>query len=150
MIDRPDNILRGCSVLPAMQSAKSITEPPPKATGGPRTKGKGKPKGDRFPTLNRFTDFTLRELDRNEVAVWLILFRDTREGIAATGQTDIARRAGVTARTVRRVIGKLAARGLLQVVHRGSIGTGNSSYRVFPLLNIQTPDKAVSDYNRTN
>lgn len=155
MTDRPPTALPGCSVLPPMTSSKPTADPTPKATRGPpkdkpTDKVKGKPKGDRFPMLNRFIDFTIRELDRNEIAVWLILFRDTREGIAATGQTDIARRAGVAARTVRRVISKLAARGLVQVVRRGSIGAGNSTYRVSPLVDIHTADKAVSGYKRTN
>ena len=129
--DRPPTVLRGCSVLPAMASAK-MTADPPKTTATPRPP-KGKATGDRFPTLNRFIDFTLRDLDRNEIAVWLILFRDTRDGIASTGQTDIGRRAGVAARTVRRVLAKLAARGLVQVVRRGRLGAGNSTYRVCPL-----------------
>src|SRR5262245_10511858 len=59
--------------------------------------------GRRFPVLNAFVDVTMRRLTGSEVAVWLILFRDTKAdtGTSRTGQQDIARRAGVNARTVR-------------------------------------------------
>jgi len=50
-----------------------------------------------------------------------------------TAQTDLARRAGVDVRTVRRAIGKLRDRGLLVVVNRGGLRRGVSTYRVRPL-----------------
>ncbi|HPF39410.1 MAG TPA: winged helix-turn-helix transcriptional regulator [Phycisphaerae bacterium] len=97
--------------------------------------GRSKPKrrratADRFATLNAFVDLSLRELRRPDIAVWLILFRDTRNGTARTGQTDIARRAGISARTVRRSIGRLKAAGLLRIVKRGGPNAGPSVYAV--------------------
>jgi len=84
--------------------------------------------------LNHFVDFTLRDLDRAELAVWLILYRDTKaDGLVRTAQTDLARRAGVDVRTVRRAIRKLVGRGLLVVVNRGGLRRGVSTYRVRPL-----------------
>ena len=87
----------------------------------------------RFKLLNTFVDFSARELRRNELLVWLILYRDAREGIATTGQTDLARRAGVSKRTVIRSLRRLADLGLLSVVRRGGLRRGPSAYRVRPL-----------------
>jgi DNA-binding MarR family transcriptional regulator len=98
-------------------------------------KAKGKSTaGERFKVLNAFADFTLAGLDRAEIAVWLVLWRDTKpDGLARTSQADLARRAGVTDRTVRRAITSLLDAGLLRVVHRGGLRRGVSVYRVLPL-----------------
>ena len=70
--------LSGCSVLPPMEP----TAPPTNKTATNTKKAKGKPArrntGDRFAVLNTFADFTLRNLSRAEIAVWLLLWRDTR------------------------------------------------------------------------
>ena len=60
----------------------------------------------RFAELNQFIDFTMASLRPSEVAVWLILYRDTKSytGTARTGQSDIARRAGITTRGVRKAL----------------------------------------------
>ena len=90
----------------------------------------------RFAVLNTFTDFGIASgrLTGAEVKVWLILFRDTKvkTGTARTGQTDIARRAGTDARTVRRVLVTLEAKGMVCVVRRGRLNGGPSVYRVHP------------------
>src|SRR5215468_6388303 len=57
------------------------------------TKGKA---ASRFRQLNDFVDVTLRELTHAERSVWLVLFRDTRDGTARTAHTDIARRTGMS------------------------------------------------------
>jgi hypothetical protein len=104
------------------------TPPPPKkAKGGPPRRG------ERFAVLNTFADFALAGLTGAEVKVWLILFRDTKKtGTARTGQSDIARRAGIDVRTVRRTLAKLERAGLVKVVRRGKLNGGPSVYRVFP------------------
>lgn len=85
----------------------------------------------RFAVLNSFVDCEMHKLTRAEVAVWFVLYRDTKpDGTARTGQTDLARRAGCDARTVRRAITLLEARGLVEVIRRGQLGTGPSRYRV--------------------
>lgn len=82
-----------------------------------RDNGKTRQTVDRFKVLNAFVDCTLCELSRAESAVWLILYRDTKpDGIATASQTNIGKRAGMSDRTVRRVIGSLRERGLLVVV----------------------------------
>ena len=124
-------VLPGCSVLPPM-------EPPRPRQGNANGKAGEKPKrtagaGDRFATINGFVDFTLGGLTRNEAAVWLVLWRVTKDGTARTAQTDIARRAGINRRTVIRILGKLESTGLLRTVHRGGFNRGMNVYRVLPL-----------------
>jgi predicted transcriptional regulator len=116
-------------------------EPPPMNPSTPtarRTRTGAKPKGtagtrERFAVLNAFIDCAMCGLGRNDVTVWLVLYRDTRDGTACTSQADIARRAGVAERTVRRTIGRLKRCGLVSVVYRGGIRRGPSSYRVHPV-----------------
>jgi hypothetical protein len=89
-----------------------------------------KPDG-RFAVLNGFVDAELWELTRAEVAVWLVLYRDTKpDGTARTGQADLARRAGCDPRTVRRALATLKSRGLVEVLTKGRLGAGPSRYRV--------------------
>ena len=117
--------------------------PPPRDDGtrAPRSRPhQGKPKGkagggraragERFIVLNVFVDVALAELSRAEAAVWLVLFRDTRDGTARASYEDVARRAGLNRRNVGRAARRLERRGLVQVVHRGGLRQGASRYRV--------------------
>lgn len=121
----------------------AVGEEPPPLTPKPQAAGRqlpekhGKAKGkaaERFAVLNSFVDFTLADLARAEIAVWLILYRDTREGTARTAVSDLARRAGCDRTTVFRALRRLETRGLVKVVHRGGLGKGASRYRVRPFL----------------
>ena len=89
----------------------------------------GKSKG-RFALLNAFVDFSMGSLSRSEIIVWTILFRDSKDGIAATAQEDIARRGRINRRTVGRSLRRLESRGLLKIVHQGGFRRGVSRYRV--------------------
>lgn len=130
--------LPGCTVLSPMgdPSAKdsSPARPATSGTANPPnadTASRRSPKHvERFATLNSFVDFCLAKLNRNEMAVWMILFRDTRQGSVRTSQADLARRAGVCDRTVRRAIKRLLDMGLLQVLWQGGLGRGASVYRI--------------------
>jgi CRP-like cAMP-binding protein len=116
-------ILQGLEVLPPMDDDAAR---PGKAKG--KSKTAKAVAAERFQTLNTFVDVALAELSRAEIAIWLVLFRDCREGIARTAQTDIARRAGCDRRTVNRAIRRLEQRGLIRVVYRGGLGCGCSRY----------------------
>ena len=135
--------LSGCEVLPAMEHSGPIEKPT--EVGFEKSKGKTSKResAGRFEVLNNFVDFTLRNLDRSELAVWMILFRDARDGVARTSQQDIARRGGMTARTVRRVLKKLERRRLLLVVHQGGLNRGISGYRVVALEPIHSGQSCV-------
>src|SRR5262249_6577276 len=120
-------------------------EPPPMESPGPAPSGNGRhrdgsqPKRKaatrgRFQGINAFIDFTMAGLTPAERSVWLILWRDTKpNGLAATSQADLARRAGVSERAVRFALNELRGKGLIAVVRRGSLRRGPSSYRVVPL-----------------
>jgi len=103
----------------------------PPAESSPTKPRARKATGDRFAEINQFIDFTLANLTPAARSVWLILWRDTKpNGLARTGQADLARRAGVTERTVREALGELAEAGLMKVVKRGRVGIGPTTYRV--------------------
>lgn len=106
-----------------------------KRRGRPRS---AKAKGGRFADLNAFVDFTAGTLERSELLVWLTLFRDCRDGIARTGQADLARRTRLAERTVRHAIHRLAKLELLEIVRRGGVSAGPSTYRLRPLLPART------------
>lgn len=86
----------------------------------------------RFHDFNGFVDVSLAHLTRSAVAVWLVLFRDARAetGLARTGQADIARRAGISERSVRKALTELIDAGLVKVVVQGRLGTGPSLYKI--------------------
>jgi DNA-binding transcriptional ArsR family regulator len=111
--------------------------PTPAESGGGRQRPQGKSRGQakekpcgRFAVLNAFVDFALVELSRREIAVWLVLYRDTRDGTAGTSYDDLAKRAGLDRRNVGRALRQLEGRGLVKVVHRGGLRRGVSRYRV--------------------
>ena len=126
LIEDHGGVLPPDAVLCSSKDSASRVKPTPRTTVKPKHN-----RSDRFKLLNCFADFFLKPLSGAEVKVWLILFRDTKgDGLARTGQADIARRAGINGRTVRRALNNLTAKGLLKVVHRGRLNGGPSSYRV--------------------
>lgn len=120
-------ILPGCRVLPPMEVDAEPQAATPKWTA---TKGKA---GDRFAVLNGFVDVTMGTLCRGDIAVWLVLYRDERDGISKTSQADISTRAGLSVRGVKAALRRLRQRGLVKQVFRGGINRGPSRYRVLPL-----------------
>jgi hypothetical protein len=83
--------------------------------------------------LNAFVDTGMADLSRAELAVWLILYRDTkRDGTVRTSLDDLARRGGMNRQTASRAVGRLARRKMLQVLRRGGLNCGPSRYNLFP------------------
>jgi hypothetical protein len=124
----PPRILTGTEVLPPLEPAPPRPEQAKGRNGGAKSKASG-----RFEMLNRFVDFTLCRLGRAETRVWLILFRDCRDDVAATSQADLARRGGMDRKTVYRALRRLQKRGLVQVVRLGGLRQGVSRYRLLAL-----------------
>jgi hypothetical protein len=107
--------------------------PSPARLKPPAAKPKRRTRSERFAVLNAFVDFGVAKLTGAEVKVWLILYRDTKaNGLARTGQADIARRAGLRPRMVRYALAKLEAKGMVHVLNRGRLNVGPSVYRVHP------------------
>jgi hypothetical protein len=87
----------------------------------------------RFEILNAFVDGGMLDLTRAELAVWLILYRDTKtDGTARVSLDNLAHRGGMDRQTASRALGRLAKRKMLQVLRRGGLNRGPSVYRVFP------------------
>ncbi len=131
-------MLDGCKVLSPLETS-----------GGQErrrrtTRTDAKTAGRRFQAVNAFADFTLAALSRAEIAVWLLLWRDTKpDGLARTSQADLARRAGIAERTVRRAIESLRTAGLVTLVYRGGLRRGSSTYRVHALAEGNKADTHV-------
>ena len=142
-MNNPMEIRQDSTGLPSLDQ----DETPPRTNNKP--KGSRKNSAGRFEMLNCFVDESIRKIGTSAVKVWFILYRDTKpNGQARTGQGDIAQRAGVSVRTVRRAIQQLVSCGLVSIIRQGRIGIGPTVYRChgIPRTN-QTP---VSAYNRTN
>lgn len=122
------NVIPVGGELPPMDTPRE-----PDTLARPKGNARGQA-GERFRVLNNFVDFTLAELSRAEIAVWLILYRDTRDGSARTSMRDLARRAGCSPRAVATAVARLEKLGLLKTIHRGGFRRGASRYRVKPLL----------------
>lgn len=119
-------VIAGCGTLPPM-----LDDEPRTVTIADKAPKQSKQlTKDRFEVLNSFVDCSMVGLSKADVATWLVLYRDTRNGIAVTSQADIARRIGISDRAVRSSIGRLEKRGLLVVVRRGGLLQGPSKYRV--------------------
>lgn len=103
---------------------------PARVTRHPQGRHKESKHTGRFEVLNAFVDGSLAQCTKAEAAVWLVLYRDTKGGTAKTGQTWIAKRAGVNARTVGRAIHALKESGLIEVLRQGGPNAGANLYRV--------------------
>jgi DNA-binding MarR family transcriptional regulator len=83
--------------------------------------------------LNAFVDATMWGLPRATALTWLVLWRDTRDGIARTSMVDIADCVGCDERSAKRAVRQLVDKGLVEVVRRGGKWRGVSTYRVTPV-----------------
>lgn len=84
----------------------------------------------KIQTLNRFLDHAARSLTPAASLVWMTLLRDERGGTARTAVTDLARRCGLSDRTVKRHLAVLKKRGLVEVAVPGARGAGPTEYRL--------------------
>jgi hypothetical protein len=74
----------GGELPPLEPPAERLRKPMPGKASKPKEKTGKRSAGERFRLLNNFVDFTLAELTRAEIAVWMILYRDWRGEPAAT------------------------------------------------------------------
>ena len=142
LTNRPPSRLPGCSVLPPMEPARHRPASTANSKASEKPKGpKSKMTEDRFVTINAFVDFSLGSLTRSETAVWLILWRDERDGFSRTSMADMARRLKIDRRTAIRAVGQLQKRGLLEIIIKGTLNRGPSTYRVKPM----EPTNSIGD-----
>lgn len=95
-----------------------------------RKKKDRKPHGGRWEILNHFVDHQMSELTPTQRAVWFCIFRDEKNGITKTGQSDIARRCSLSRESVNRAISQLEARGLIKTLRQGGMNRGMSWYQI--------------------
>jgi hypothetical protein len=87
---------------------------------------------ERFQVLNGFVDLGLARLTRSQIAVYLIIYRDTQpSGLARTSLSDLARRGGMSRRQASRALRALIGRGAVHVVRKGVIGKA-TLYSLYP------------------
>jgi len=122
---------------------RRLNDPPPlrvardeAVTTEAKTPHKKPPKRDasRWRELNQFIDVTMRDLSPRQVAVWLTLFRDSRNGVASVSQAYVGERCGLQRPTVSTAIAELEALGLATTIHTGGVGRGVSKYKVHPMI----------------
>lgn len=128
-----DRIIPPGEVLPPMDADAPRQGEADGTTTGKRKGRKAGDAGGRFALLNGFVDCSMVNLSRAELAAWLVLYRDTRNGTARTSAEDIGRRIGTSKRAVLDALGKLRKRGLLTRVYKGGLNRGPSTYRIHPL-----------------
>ncbi len=122
------------AVLPPLVAPAGVKGAPTRPGGrkGGRTHARrSRRHAGRFAVLNGFVDGHMGTLPRAAALAWVCLWRDTKpDGLARTAVTDLARRIGGDRSTVIRALRLLVERGRLEVVRRGGLGRGVSTYRV--------------------
>ena len=130
MTNQKTIVLVGDNVLSPIYDAEDFeptTEEIVNQTGAVTPAG---PQRDRFTIVNEFIDSTMSSLKPSEQIVWLTLWRDTRDGTARVSQGYIAKRIGLSSRSVRKNLSELKARGLVTVIHQGGVNRGISIYKI--------------------
>lgn len=85
-----------------------------------------------YDLLDAFVDFDMGGITPAEALVWVVLYRDT-DPLTNTARVScerIAARVGRSVRQVKRLLKKLADRGLIRVERRGGLNRGATTYRV--------------------
>lgn len=132
---KPSRVLPAGVVLPPLVGADASNGAAgrPEPRKGVRTHARrSRGHSGRFSVLNGFVDSgDMGRLPRAAALVWVTLWRDTKpDGLARTAVTDLAQRVGCDRSTVIRSLRLLGERGRLEVVRRGGLGRGVSTYRV--------------------
>ncbi len=97
---------------------------------------KTKPKGSartannvtRWATLNQFVDLVAPVIAKNEVLVWLLLFRHSRNGTVETSERRIASALRLTRTSAGRALRGLTAAGLVWPIYRSTTKAAASKY----------------------
>lgn len=84
----------------------------------------------RWRTLNTFVDLIARHLSLVEIVVWMVLFRDCRDGTVKASQRNLASRSGASERSVVRAMRRLRDVRLVEVVKASKSKGEASLYRL--------------------
>lgn len=80
--------------------------------------------------LNRFVDETLIGLEPLTALLWVVLYREARNGIAEISHGQLAKIMNVSARSICRHIDVLIANKLLRKLKTGGYGRGCNKYQL--------------------
>jgi len=80
--------------------------------------------------LNRFVDETLKGLEPVTALLWVVLYREARNGVAEISHGQLAKIMNVSDRTICRHIDVLIANKLLRKLKTGGYGRGCNRYQL--------------------
>jgi DNA-binding MurR/RpiR family transcriptional regulator len=103
---------------------------------GSKARGAGGITG-RFRLINKFIDKHARNCSTTAALAWVVIWRDSRDGIAVTSYSRLADRIGVSRSTVARAIRQLRELGYLEVARTGSESLGPTWHRA---VIVEVPD----------
>lgn len=113
--------LVGAACLPPIESSPRTTAPQRRAN---------KVAGQRFQQVNNFVDIAMAELNRGEIAVFMVLWRDEHDGNIRVCQESVAERAGMQKRNCQKAIKSLISKGIIKVIRQGGLNRGPSIYQI--------------------
>lgn len=91
-----------------------------------------RPKGDRWATLNQFVDLISPHLSLAERAVWLVMFRFTKNSVCAMTARRLANVANIGKNSASRSLKTLIATGLVRVIELSTDKGAPSRYSLNP------------------
>lgn len=80
--------------------------------------------------INRFVDETLKGLEHSTALLWVVLYREARNGVAEISHGQLAKIMNVSDRTICRHIDVLIANKLLRKLKTGGYGRGCNKYQL--------------------
>lgn len=123
--------LPGTKVLPPLEIGQECHSPNMKQAQMPKSDGRLRHKArGRWLALNTFLDRTARHVRSTDAMVWIVLFRDARNGVARVSQQYVADRLGVCRKTVGRAAKRLVQLHLLEIIRSGGFRRGTHTYRL--------------------
>lgn len=114
-----------------------------------RDKGKKRKAGERFATLNAFTDATMRTLTPAQIAVWVILFRNERNGTTSRSVRQIATDGGLSLSGAHQSLASLIEAGLVEILQRARHRDEATTYRIHATPNRTTQANGLPRSDRS-
>jgi hypothetical protein len=112
------------------QPTDSPTKPgEPTASAGDKPQPR---KGDRWATLNSFVDVIAPRLTLAERAVWLVMFRYSRNGVCDTSERAIATQAAIDKASAGRALRRLVELRLVWALFKSNRKGTSSRYGIHP------------------
>ena len=125
--EAPQGFGPACEESGGSQSAHEVPSQPAQA---PSQQGEPNRLEQKIKLLNRFVDETLIGLEPLTALLWVVLYREARNGVAEISHGQLAEIMGVSDRTICRHIEVLIANRLLRKLKTGGYGRGCNKYQL--------------------